>query len=239
MKTIEICLTPKLIDHYSLKNKIIVVVDILRATSLITTMFQNELDKLIPVKSLDEAKEYKNNGYLVAAERNGKKVEFADFDNSPFTFTKEKISGKTIVYSTTNGTNTINLVKEAEQVILASFLNLTSVSDYLTSQGKDILILCSGWQGNYCTEDALFAGCLSEKLLHNNFKFQEDAVSTSIEIWQNAKNNLQEYVKDIFQYKRLMKFGFKNILEYCFQIDTANTIPVLKDTYVFDLKKIS
>lgn len=239
MNTIEVCLAPKLIDHYSLKNKIIVVVDILRATSLITTMFQNGLEKLIPVKTLDEAKEYKNNGYLVAAERNGRKVDFADFDNSPFTFTQEKISGKTIVYSTTNGTNTINLVKEAEQVILASFLNLTSISEYLIDQSKGILILCSGWQGNYCTEDTLFAGCLAEKLLNHNFTFQEDSVSTSVELWQNAKNSLQEYIKDIFQYKRLMKFGFKNILEYCFQFDTTNTIPALKDAYVFDLKKIS
>lgn len=239
MNTIEICLAPKLLDNYSLKNKIVVVVDILRATSLITTMFHNSLNKLIPVKSLDEAKEYKDKGFLVAAERNGKKVDFADFDNSPFTFTADKISGKILVYSTTNGTNTINLVKDAEQVILASFLNLTTIAEYLINQQKDILILCSGWQGNYCTEDALFAGCLSEKLMQNNFTFSDDTVSTSMEIWQNAQNNLQDYIKGIFQYKRLMEFGFKKIIEYCFQIDISDVIPTLHGDHIIDLKKIT
>ena len=239
MNKIEVCLSPKLLDRFNLDNKIVVVVDILRATTIITTMFHNGLTKLIPVKSLDEARKYKDQGFLVAAERNGKKVDFADFDNSPFTFSGDKISGKTLVYSTTNGTNTINLVKHAEKVIMASFLNLTSIAEYLTNQQKNILILCSGWQGNYCTEDALFAGCLSEKLIQSNFIYNEDTVSTAIELWQNAKNNLQEYIKNIFQYKRLIEFGFKDIVEYCFQTDITLAIPILKDDYISDLLKIT
>ena len=120
-------------------------------------MFHNGLKKLIPVKCLEEARNYKENGYLVAAERNGKKVDFADFGNSPFEFTSEKVHGKTLVYSTTNGTNTINTASISELVVIASFLNLTSVASFLKNQQKDILILCSGWEGNYCSEDSLFA----------------------------------------------------------------------------------
>lgn len=239
MCSIEICLAPKLLDNYSIKDKVIVVVDILRATSLIVTMFHNGLNKLIPVKSLDEAKDYKNKGYLVSAERNGKKVDFADFDNSPFTFTKEAIFDKTLVYSTTNGTQTINLVKSAEKVVLASFLNLHSITEYLINQQKDILILCSGWKGNYCTEDTLFAGCLSENLIQNNFNYSEDSVSTSLELWKNAKNNLLEYIQNISQYKRLVQFGFNDIINYCFQMNISDVIPVLKDDHIVDLKKIT
>jgi 2-phosphosulfolactate phosphatase len=238
MNKIEVCLSPKLFDNYTLENKIVVIVDVLRATTIITTMFQNGLYKLIPVKTLDEAKELKEKGFLVAAERDGKKVDFADFDNSPFTFNRDKIKDKTLVYSTTNGTNTINIARKSEKVILASFLNLTAVSNYLTQEQKDVLILCSGWQEDYCTEDTLFAGVLSEKLLQKNFTSNSDSVNSSIDIWKLANENLSEYIKTIFQYKRLVSFGMEKITKYCFKIDTTEVIPILKDDYIIDLKKI-
>lgn len=240
MSTIEICLAPKLIDNYSLNNKIIVIVDILRATTIITTLFHNGLDKLIPVKSLEEAEKYKKEGYLIAAERNGKKVDFADFGNSPFEFTPDKINNKTLVYSTTNGTNTINLVKDAEQVIIASFLNFTAVIDYLISKRKDVLILCSGWMQDFCTEDFLFAGALSEKLLSTgNFSYESDQVQSAVDLWNVAKEDLPEYIKNLFQYKRLIQFGFKDIVEYCFKFDITEALPVLKEGYIVDLRKIT
>jgi len=239
MNTIEVCLSPKLFENYSVENKIVVIVDILRATTIITTMFHNGLEKLIPVKSLDEAKELKKKGFLVAAERDGKKLDFADFDNSPYSFIKEKIQDKTIVYSTTNGTNTINLAKGSEKVIIASFLNLTAVSNYLINQQKDVLILCSGWHGDYCTEDVLFSGALLEKLLQYKFSSNCDSVNSSIDLWKLAKNDLLLYIKTIFQYKRLVSLGLENIINYCFKIDITEVVPILKSHYIVDLKKIA
>ncbi len=94
MKTVEVCFTPALLNKYTLEDKLVVVVDILRATTMITTMFKNGLNKLIPVTDLNEAKKYKEKGFLVAAERNGEKIDFADFSNSPYVFTEENIKGK-------------------------------------------------------------------------------------------------------------------------------------------------
>ncbi len=240
MNNIEVCITPKLFDQYSLRNKIVVIVDILRATTIITTMFHQGLKKLIPVKDLDEAKKYKEKGYLISAERNGKKIDFADFGNSPFDYTPENIKDKTLVYSTTNGTNTINIAKKSEMVLIASFLNFTSIADYLISQKKDVLILCSGWKGDFCTEDFLFAGALSEKLiLSKNYFTESDSVLSSIDIWNLSKTDLLKYIKNVFQYKRLIDFGFKDIVNYCFQADITDVIPVLKEDYIIDLKKIT
>ncbi|MCD4834610.1 MAG: 2-phosphosulfolactate phosphatase [Bacteroidales bacterium] len=240
MNNIEVCITPKLFDQYSLSNKIVVIVDVLRATTIITTMFHQGLKKLIPVKDLDEAKKYKEKGYLISAERNGKKIDFADFGNSPFDYTPENIKDRTLVYSTTNGTNTINIAKKSEMVLIASFLNFTSIADYLISQKKDVLILCSGWKGDFCTEDFLFAGALSEKLiLSKNYFTESDSVLSSIDIWNLSKTDLLKYIKNIFQYKRLIDFGFKDIINYCFQIDITDVIPVLKEDYIIDLKKIT
>jgi len=239
MNTIEICLAPKLFENYSVENKIVVVVDILRATTIITTMFHNGLAKLIPVRTLEEAKQFKSEGFLVAAERDGKKVDFADFDNSPYTFTPDKIGGETLVYSTTNGTNTINLIKGADQVIIASFLNLVSIINYLTQQKKDVLILCSGWQGDYCTEDALFAGALSEKLIEFEFRTNSDSVNLCLELWNNAKNDLLNSIKDTFQYKRLVGLGLEKVIDYCFNQDISDVIPTLQKDYIIDIKKIA
>ena len=240
MNNIEICLTPKLIDNYRLDNKIIVIVDILRATTIITTLFENGLAKLIPVNSLEEAEKYKEQGFLVAAERDGRKVDFADFGNSPFEFTPDRVEKETLVYSTTNGTNTINLVRNADEVIIASFLNLRSVVEYVVKQNKDVLILCSGWMQDFCTEDFLFSGALTEKLIiKNNFSYDSDQVQSALDLWRIAKDDLSKYIKKLFQYKRLMKFGFKEIIDYCFQFDLSEVLPVVKENYITDLKKIA
>lgn len=239
MNSIDVCLSPKLLSSYSIESKIIVVVDVLRATTIITSMFHNGLSKLIPVKTLEHAKEMKAQGYLVAAERNGKKVDFADFNNSPFTFTSELIQDKTLVYSTTNGTNTINLVKDAESVYLACFLNLSAIVNQIKKDQKDVLILCSGWQGDFCTEDALFAGALTEELIKTEFEINSDSSTLSLKLWEDAKNNLLNYVKTIHQYKRLVDLGLKKVIDYCFKIDITDTIPVLKNNYIVDLKKLT
>jgi 2-phosphosulfolactate phosphatase len=237
MQKIEICLTPKLIDTYSLNNKIVIIVDILRATSIITTLFKNGLSKLIPVKTIEQAEEYKKEGYLVAAERNGKKVDFADFGNSPFEFTPDKIKDRTLVYSSTNGTNTIKLVKNAEMLLIASFLNLTSISDFIIKQNKDVLILCSGWMQDFCSEDFLFAGALTEKLISSGkFGFNSDQVQISLDIWNIAKKDLNTYIKRMFQYKRLVEFGFKEIVEYCFKSDLTSVIPILENDEIVNYK---
>lgn len=206
---------------------------------MITTMIENGAKRIIPVTNLEEAFEYKKKGFLVVSERNGKKVDFADFDNSPFSFKREKVTGKTFVYSSTNGTNTINLAKNSETIIIASFLNLSAVSDFLYKERKDVLILCSGWNGNYCIEDSLFAGALANDLIHEgSYKTLCDSTLASIDLWNKAKNNLGEYIQKISQFKRLKDFGFHQILDYCFQVNVSEVIPVYKDESIMDLNSL-
>lgn len=229
MNTIEVCIVPSLLNSLNSKEKAIVIVDIFRATSIICTLFMNGASKVIPVESLEIAKDYKDKGFLVAAERNGKKIDFADFGNSPFEFTPEKIKDKTIVYSTTNGTQTINMCKENEVVLIASFLNLTAVTDYLLKLKKDILILCSGWEGDLCLEDIVFAGVLIENLNRANvFNLYNDAAIASVDHWNLAKRNLKGYLEKSFQYNRLVRLGMTEIIEYCITLNITHLIPFFK-----------
>lgn len=236
MNTVEVCFSTELFKVYDPKGKIVVVVDVLRATSVICTMLHNGVKEIIPVKSVDEAKAYKDRGYLVVAERDGKKLDFADFGNSPFFFTRDVVEGKTIVYSTTNGTNAISVGKEADQVVVGAFLNLTALTQYLNKQAKDVLILCSGWKGKFCIEDALLAGALAGNLIsQGSFCTKCDSVNASMDMWAMAKDNMITYVEKMAQKHRLKKLGLDDVIGYCFTSDITSVIPILKDSHIISL----
>jgi len=113
MRNLETCFSPALYEEERHLGKLVVIIDILRASSSICAAFENGVSSIIPVATVDEAKAYKSKGYRVAAERDGYVLDFADFGNSPFNFTREKVEGQTIVYSTTNGTGLIQKAKGA------------------------------------------------------------------------------------------------------------------------------
>jgi 2-phosphosulfolactate phosphatase len=143
-KNIEVCFSPALFPGFRNPEAIAVIVDILRATSAIVTAFENGVDQIIPVGTLEEAKAFKEKGFMVAAERDGLVRDFADFGNSPYNFTKEKVAGKQIVYSTTNGTQAIHVARDCKQVLIGAYLNFTSLRDWIIKQQRDVIFLCAG-----------------------------------------------------------------------------------------------
>src|SRR5690606_23642648 len=131
---------------------------------------------IIPVAKVEECLSYKEHGHLLAAERDGKVVEGFDFGNSPFAYTQEKVQGKTIVLTTTNGTYAIDESKKrAHQVIVGAFINLESICNYLKTQDKDILLLCAGWKNKVNLEDTLFAGAVVSNLGSERFELDDAA----------------------------------------------------------------
>src|SRR6478736_2791639 len=147
MKKIEVCFTPELVHVYGVKGKVVVVIDILRATSCMTTAIAHGVKSLIPVASLAECKALQNQGYIAAAERDGKKEDGFDIGNSPFSYMEKEVVGKTIAVTTTNGTQAISKSLAAKEIIIGSFLNRSAVVNYLKSQPHDVLLLCAGWKG--------------------------------------------------------------------------------------------
>src|SRR5512145_848287 len=120
-RKVEVCFSPALYPEFKNDDAIVVIVDILRATSAIVTAFMNGVKTIIPVGTLEEAQEYKQRGYLVAAERDGIVRDFADFGNSPYNFKREVIHDKDIVYSTTNGTNCIMMASNSRKVLIGAY----------------------------------------------------------------------------------------------------------------------
>jgi len=229
-RTIEVCFTPKLFAEITTKdNYIVVLADILRATTSICAAFQSGVKEIIPVASLDEAKELKENGYLVASEQDGKKPDWADFGNSAFNFSPEAIGGKTLVYCTTNGTRALETTKNAGKIAMGAFVNISALADWLVRENKNVVILCSGWKNKFCLEDSLFAGALAEKLLtHPGFVTCCDSAHASMDLWTIARPDLLCYLEKAAHRHRLKKLGLDDVIPYSFTLDITQVIPVFE-----------
>lgn len=226
---LKVCLTPALLPLYNTEDYIVVIIDIFRATTSICYGIENGATAIIPVSEVEECIAYreKESAYLVAAERDGEIVAGFDFGNSPFSYTKEKVAGKTIVLTTTNGTHALHLSRKAKKIVIGSFLNLTSLCAWLKVQNENILLVCSGWKGNFNLEDTLFAGAVVDQLKSGNF-FTDDPAIAANDLYQIAKDDLDGYLKKTSHSERLKKLGIEKDIEFCLKVDLTTAIPVLE-----------
>jgi len=230
---VEVCFSPALYPEFRKDDSIVVIVDILRATSAIVTAFMNGVNRIIPVATLDEAKEYKQKGYFVAAERDGIVRDFADFGNSPYNFKRELIEGRDIVYSTTNGTNCITMASHSYRVLIGAYLNLDAIARYVISENRDLVILCAGWKNKFNLEDSLYAGALSEQVLKNpEYHTVCDSAHASIDLWNIARPDLMNYIEKAAQRHRLKKNKLDDVIGYCHTMNLTTMIPALKENYL-------
>jgi 2-phosphosulfolactate phosphatase len=234
-RKIETCFTPALYDKDESGNPIVVIIDVLRASSSICTAFANGAAAIIPVATVQEAREYKRKGYLVAAERDGFVLDFADFGNSPFNFSRGKVEGKTIVYSTTNGTGIINLISDAGTTIIGSFLNIGAVARWITGQDRNVLLFCAGWKNRFNLEDTLCAGAIAEKLMSSGLYFTIcDSTMASMDLWSIARPDLSGYIEKAAQRTRLRDKNLDECIEFCLTMDYTDKIPFLKNGILVD-----
>lgn len=235
-KKIEVCLSPALYKEYINKEAIAVVTDVLRASSAIVAAFMNGAKRIIPVATLEEARKMKEAGYMVAAERDGIVRDFADFGNSPFNFTEDRVKNNDIVYSTTNGTQAIQLAASSRQVLVGTFMNLDGVVEHLLKENKEVLILCAGWKNKANIEDTLFAGAVVDALLNTEqFYTICDSAYMAQDLWLLAKVNLVEYIQKAAQRTRLQKNNLDDVINYCHTLNLTSIVPVLKDDYLVKL----
>ncbi len=240
VKKIEVCVSPALYPYYENPDAIVVVTDILRASSAIVTAFMNGVERIIPVGTLEEAKALKDQGFMVAAERDGIVRDFADFGNSPYNFTPERVAGKQIVYSTTNGTNAIQLAASGSQVLIGAYLNLAALAKHIRREQKDLLVLCAGWKNKFNLEDTLFAGALSRMVLEDQqFYTICDATMGAMDLYEAAETDMMAYIEKVAQRHRLKKNNLDDVIGYCHEFDLTRLIPVLEGKYLVALQEFS
>ena len=231
-RNINVCLVSDLFENYPLsENTIVVVVDLLRATTVISTAFNFGVKEIIPVPSLEIAKTFLNRkDFIVAAERNAMPIKGFDYGNSPFQYMNNDILDKTLVLTTTNGTKAINIASSYE-VITSCFINIDAVEEFLLNSNKDVLILCSGWKGVFNLEDTIFSGCLANKLISSKkFNVNCDSTLASLNLYEQAKHDYFYFLANSAHRKRLKFLNIEKDTEFCLNPDfKSKIIPTLKN----------
>jgi len=231
MLTVDVCYSPELLHLYNLQGRVVVVVDVLRATSSMVTAFAHGVERMVPVSKLQECMAYRKKGYLTAAERDGLKADGFDLGNSPFSYMGENIKGKNVAITTTNGTQAIKLSISADTVVIGAFLNISAVARHVRMQQKSVIIVCAAWKGKFNLEDTLFAGALIEKL-GDEFEPENDATLGTTVIWNAAKNDRREFLKNSSHVKRLARLDIVKDVDYCLQDDVYDVVPVWQGAYL-------
>lgn len=224
---IDVCFSPALYPVYHNPEAVVVVVDIFRATTTMAAAFKNGVRSIRPVATVEEAEAYKAEGWLVGAERNVKRCPFADFGNSPFDYTPEKIAGRDVIFTTTNGTRAITIAKSAYRVVTGAFINLQAVADYCLSHRRDVVVLCSGWQDKVNMEDTLFGGALTDVLLCSGYSSGSDAALIARDMWSGNKDNLFAYLAPSDHMARLRANQLEDAVPYCLTLNLTDKVPEL------------
>lgn len=234
---IEVIFTPALYPYRQIKENFdVVVVDIFRAGTTICTAFQQGVEKIIPVGSVKDAMDYKQKGFLIAGERNGIKLEMADFGNSPTEMINAFVKGKTLVLTTTNGTKAIETASGANQIAIGAFTNLGYLSEWVLTLKRNLVILCAGWKETFSFEDTVFAGALIEYLIQQpGLYIVYDSSVAAIELWKSAKGDLDSYLKNGSHYNRLVRLGVQKDIDLALSMNSTRVIPVYENNYLINI----
>ena len=234
---IHTLLSPLNADELYFTGKTVVVIDVLRATSVILTALKNGAKEVIPVSTIEFAMKVSGNAFgghtILGGERNTKKIEGFTLGNSPLEYAPENVEGKSIILFTTNGSKSIVKTKFAEKTLIGSFFNLEALAEYLVSLGEDVEILCSGANGMFCLEDTVCAGKLIRKIqkLNENIELT-DASKASIELNGVFGKNIEEMLRNAEHGKKLIENGFEEDISFISQIDIWDIIPRFESSVI-------
>jgi 2-phosphosulfolactate phosphatase len=235
MNNLEVVFTPEEIKNRRLSDKLIVVIDVLRASSTIVTALAYGCRGLVPILSPEQAKEkaqqFKKEEVLLGGEREGRKIKGFDLGNSPREYQKEIVEDRMIIFSTTNGVKTLERVRGAFRIIIASFLNLQATFNYCSKFQGDILLACAGKEGYFSLEDTVCAGMLINSLrdIYSDTCQEVDANLTAQVLYKKFGNNILEMLRKSQHGRYLESIGLRKDLEFCSQLDIFNIVPIFRD----------
>ncbi len=230
--TAEVCLTPELIHQHELQSKLVVVIDIFRATSCMVTGLSSGVKAIYPVETVEECLKLGAKGMIMAGERGGQKLADFDIGNSPYEYMQDSVKGKDVAVSTTNGTLTLKKSMDAKEILVASFLNITSTAKYLKEQKLDAVLHCAGWKGTPNVEDTLFAGALLNEL---DVALTGDSALLAHHFYKCNKQDLLAVAQSSGHAHRLAAFGVTKDIEFCVTRDVYDGVIKLEGDHLIKI----
>lgn len=234
---INVIISPPNVDELYFTGKTTVIIDVLRATTTITTALINGAKEIVPVSSVEFAMKASGSMFggqtLLGGERNTKKIDGFNLGNSPFEYKSETISGKSIILFTSNGSKAIVKSKFSEHSIICSFHNLSAVAKYLVELNKNVEILCSGRNGVFSLEDTICAGKLVTEIasLKEGIELTDSSLA-ALTLAKSLGKNLKKMLMESEHGKILVENGFEEDIKYCSKLNSTDVIPVFSNNVI-------
>ena len=252
MQTLQVHFLPGLIGESNLAGSVTVIIDILRASSTIITALHNRADRVIPCGTPDAARQIQvesiGDAVLLGGERGGVRIDGFDCGNSPTEYSTDRVEGKTIAFTTTNGTQALLKSAAAETILIGAFINRKALIDRLQSDQRPIHLVCAGTDGSITGEDVLFAGAIVDALTRINALDasqcerwqQNDCARIAQAFWRQAvadtvESDTSEELSDRIETAmrethggfNLRTLGFDRDIGLCSAADTVELVPML------------
>lgn len=240
LNTLDVFFSSQSFHEEELRKKVVVVVDVLRASSTIITALMNHAKGIIPVEDMGEASRISqsvdSDNLLLCGEKDGVKIEGYDLGNSPFEYSVDKVENKTLIFNTTNGTKAIKKAIGSSNLYIGSFLNLSTIVHTLNKEQKDIVLICAGWRGRMAIEDLLFAGNVIYNLGEGSLpQDARDGAKVAYGLYEKFRENIPDVIHSSNHAVRLKNITNDKDIDYCAQSDICDVLPILNDGIITNL----
>lgn len=237
---IDLFLSPSEIQTNKIKHRLAVIIDVLRASTSMITALSNGCQGIISVADIEQAKreaqKFPSESVLLGGERNEMLISGFDLSNSPFEYSSDRVKGKRIIFTSSNGSKLFNYVQNAQKTVVAGFVNVTRVSQFIIENNRDVAMLCAGKNGQFGMEDVVCGGMIIDKVKNNNLTLNDGAVAAHI-LYQFYANDIVQMLHQASHGTRLIEIGHEKDLVMCGQIDSIETIPILYENEIVSLNK--
>ncbi|HFB61415.1 MAG TPA: 2-phosphosulfolactate phosphatase [Bacteroidetes bacterium] len=219
----------------------VVVIDVLRASSVMVTALAHGARAFIPVRSVEEARQkaaaYSKGEVLLCGERNTRVINGFHLGNSPLDYTREKVAGKTLILTTSNGTQALNRLQTAARVFIGSFLNMEALLQYFIPM-EEVVLVCSGTNNNFSMDDAMCAALFIDEMGKKKPVELSDLAITLHKAYQKDHGDLKTLLRDCYHLNLLKRNGFGRDVDYCLQKNILDVVPEMKEGVIrpIDLK---
>jgi 2-phosphosulfolactate phosphatase len=212
----------------------VVVIDALRATSTMIVAFENGCSGFLPVSTEKEARErvasQRDSDLLLGGERAAMMIPGFDLGNSPRDYRPEKVRGKVVVLTTTNGTRALLAVRKAAEVFIGAFLNLSALSRRLEEVGRDVIIACAGDDDLFSLEDTVCGGAIMDRLENAGVPLEKsDSAMAAKVLYEYCENDIYEMLAASKWGQYLKNIGMGKDVRICAQVDSSRLVPVYRE----------
>ena len=237
---IDVFFSVQSFQEEELRGKSAIIIDVLRASSSITTAINNGAKNIIPVADMSDAMKIATTmdqkDYLLCGEKNGSKIEGYHLGNSPAEYTPEAVEDKTLIFNTTNGTKAIKKASLASEVYIGCFLNQQSILNILDEHDDEVVLICSGWQGRLSIEDTLFAGSLLHEFSGGKLpETAKDGAKVAFGLFEKYGDDLEAAISKSDHAKRLAELLPNNDISYCCKVNEFDVLPGMRDGILTNL----